>query len=203
MMDRSALTAIYEFWFAGETRPDTIDPARIAFWMHRNDETDRLVRDGFGHLIAEAACHDWELAELSRQEAVALIVLFDQFPRNIYRTTGDAFATDHLARDLARRMTAGGWDCFTAAERFFLGLTWVHHEDMDSQDHGVMLAAREAILSPVAAREAARFGLDQAIRHRAVIQRFGRFPHRNAMLGRRSTPEEIEFMAGAINGRGF
>ena len=202
-MDKTDLHEIYRFWFGENASADTIDPARVKFWMHQNDETDRQVREGFEHLLADAAACEWNIDELSREEAMALVVLFDQCPRNIYRTSGDAFAYDPLARDLARRLTAQGWDHFTAAERFFLCLPFVHHEDIIGQDEAVMHSAREVLTATEKSRDEIRFGLDQAIRHRTVIQRFGRFPHRNKMLGRESTAEEIEFMAGAVNGRGF
>jgi uncharacterized protein (DUF924 family) len=119
-----------------------------------------------------------------------------------FRTSGEAYAYDPLARDLVREIEAMPWE-FTAAERFFLGLPYVHHEDIASQDRAVLLAAIELDRSPPAAKPGQRGNLDQAIRHRDVIQRFGRFPHRNAVLGRTSTPEELEFMATALRGRGF
>jgi uncharacterized protein (DUF924 family) len=202
-MDRSILTEIYGFWFGTDTCRDQVDPGRLEFWMRRKDETDREIAIRFGHYIQPAATRDWETESLTHEESLALVVLFDQFPRNIHRTSGEAYAYDHIARALARRITSGGWDCFSAMERFLLGLPLVHHEDIASQDEAVMLAAREAIIVPEASKAHVRFSLDQAIRHRDVIQRFGRFPHRNAMLGRESTPDEVAFMAGAMNGRGF
>ncbi len=169
----------------------------------QNDDTDYQVRLKFGHVIAEAAQQDWDLSLLSREQAVALVVLFDQFPRNLHRTSGEAFAYDHLARDIATWLTADGWDCFTAMERFILGLPYVHHEDIAAQDFAVMIVSEICVTAPEGMREAHRFDLDQAIRHREVIRRFGRFPHRNAVLGRPSTPEEVEFLKTALRGRGF
>lgn len=197
------LDDIHRFWFGTDTSPDEIEPQRIEFWMCQNDETDRQVRERYGHLLEPAAAIDWQPETLSREQAVALVVLFDQFPRNMFRTIGEAFAYDHLARDLARRITAGGWDRFTASERFMLGLPFAHHENEADQDYAVLLAAVEALKAPASMKEAARFNMDQATRHRDVIRRFGRFPHRNAMVGRESTPEEVEFLATALRGRGF
>jgi uncharacterized protein (DUF924 family) len=170
--------------------------------MAGGEATDRAIRERFGDCIATAAEATWPVASLSKEQAVGLVVLFDQFPRNCYRTSGEAFAYDHLARDLVRTLEATAWS-FTTAERFFLGLPYVHHEDMASQDRAVFLTARELDRAPVGHEQSFRFTLDQAIRHRAIIQQFGRFPHRNAVLGRLSTPEELAFMATAINGRGF
>lgn len=202
-MDRATLTEIYGFWFGTDTCREEVDPARVHFWMHRSDDTDREIAIRFGHYIRPAAETDWETETLTQQESLALVVLFDQFPRNIHRTSGEAYAYDPIARRLSRRIVGGGWQCFSAMERFILGLPLVHHEDIASQDEAVMLAAREAVTVPDASKPHVRFSLDQAIRHREVIQRFGRFPHRNVMLGRESTPEEVEFMASALNGRGF
>jgi uncharacterized protein (DUF924 family) len=202
-MDRSALHGIYGYWFGDDPDRAEVDPARLQFWMQRNDETDREIAVRFGHYIEPAAACGWEAETLCHAESLALVVLFDQFPRNIHRTSGEAYAYDHIARPLARRITADGWDCFSAMERFLLGLPLVHHEDIASQDEAVMLAAREAVIVPPASKANVRFSLDQAIRHRDVIQRFGRFPHRNAALGRESTPEEIAFLASALRGRGF
>ncbi|MEO7222619.1 MAG: DUF924 family protein [Devosia sp.] len=202
-MDRKSLREIYRFWFGTDPNRKEVDNTRLEFWMRRKDETDREIDSRFGHFIRPAADLDWAAETLAHEEALALVVLFDQFPRNIHRASGEAFAYDAIARRLVRRLTADGWDCFSAMERFLLGLPLVHHEDIASQDEAVMLAAREAIVVPDASKPSVRFSLDQAIRHRDVIQRFGRFPHRNAMLGRESTAEELEFMAGAVNGRGF
>lgn len=202
-MNRATLTDIYSFWFGTGADRNEVDLARLQFWMHRRDETDSQIAIRFGHFIRPAAESEWDVEELSHEESLALVVLFDQFPRNIHRSSGEAYAYDHIARCLARRITAEGWERFSAMERFLLGLPLVHHEDIASQDEAVMLAAREAVTVPDASKPHVRFSLDQAIRHRDVIQRFGRFPHRNAMLGRESTSEELAFMAGATNGRGF
>lgn len=200
-MDKTVLDDIYGFWFGHETPPDRLDPKRIEFWMRQNNDTDQQVRERFGRYIAEAAGQDWDICDLTREQAVALVVLFDHFPRNIFRTSGEAFAYDHLARDLARKLVAEGWSRFTLSERFILGLPFVHHEDMDDQDYAIHVISDLLVSAPVDVRKNHRFDLDQAIRHRQVIQRFGRFPHRNVMLGRTSTTEELQFMAE--HGRGF
>lgn len=200
-MDSSDLRAIYEFWFGTDTPADRIDVQRIQYWMYQSDDTDRDIREKFGHLIPEAAGRQWDIDALSREEAMGLLILFDQFPRNIFRTTGDAFAYDHLARPIARKLVDRGLENFTASERFFLGLPFGHHEDTASQDFGVLIAAQDAVAAPEHMQEATRRSLDFATKHRDLIRRFGRFPHRNAMLGRESTPEELAFLKE--HGRGF
>jgi uncharacterized protein (DUF924 family) len=201
-MDKAVLSDVYRFWFGDIGDAAILPGERVRYWMMGGDETDSAIRSRYGAYIAQAAESTWFLSALSREQSVALVVLFDQFPRNCYRTSGEAFAYDHLARGVVQELEATSWS-FTAAERFFLGLPYVHHEDMVSQNRAVLLAALELDRCPPEGRTGLGGNLDQAIRHRAVIQRFGRFPHRNAMLGRASTPEEVEFMATALNGRGF
>jgi uncharacterized protein (DUF924 family) len=201
-MDAQLLDDVYDFWFGDIGDAEVLPEERLCYWMAGGEVTDREIRAGFGDSIARAAAVQWPVESLTREQAVGLVVLFDQFPRNCYRTSGEAFAYDHLARDLVRTLEASDWT-FTLAERFFLGLPYVHHEDMASQDRAVFLAARELDRAPTGHEQSFRFTLDQAIRHRAIIQQFGRFPHRNAVLGRTSTPEELAFLATAINGRGF
>ena len=201
-MNKEVLSDVYGFWFGDIGDAALLPEERVRYWMMGGEETDREIRDRFGGHIAEAAESTWFLSSLSREQAVALVVLFDQFPRNCYRTSGEAFAYDHLARGAVQELEATQWD-FTMAERFFLGLPYVHHEDIASQDRAVLLAALELDRCPPGGKAGLRTNLDQAIRHRDVIQKFGRFPHRNAVLGRSSTPEELEFMETALRGRGF
>ena len=202
-MDAGHLDEVYDFWFGDLGDAEIIPEERIRYWMMGGEETDRGIRERFGQRIGEAAKVAWPVASLTQKQGVGLVVLFDQFPRNCHRASGEAFAYDHLARDAVRVLEAKDWR-FTAAERFFLALPYTHHEDMSSQDRAVLLAAQEldGVVDESHVTQL-RMGLDQAIRHRDVIQRFGRFPHRNAVLGRESTPEELAFMATAINGRGF
>src|SRR5436190_1689965 len=124
-MDSSSLREIYGYWFGTQTNRDDVEPARLQFWMHRKDETDREIAVRLGHLIRPASSIAWESEDLAHEEAMALVVLFDQFPRNIHRSSGEAFAYDPLARCLVRRITADGWDRFSAMERFLLGLPLV------------------------------------------------------------------------------
>jgi uncharacterized protein (DUF924 family) len=200
-MDRSVLRDVYDYWVGELASPTQISRERIAMWMQQSDETDRVVRERYGCHVAEAAATEWDVEALSREEAVGLIVLLDQFPRNIHRTTGDAFAHDGVARDVARRLVAGGLDRFAYMERFLIALPFQHNEDVADQDYGVLLTAEMAVNGPESVREFFSRVLDFATKHRDLIRRFGRYPHRNAMLGRESTPEEEAFLSE--HGRGF
>jgi uncharacterized protein (DUF924 family) len=197
-MNHIVLFDIYAFWF-GDSVTDDLDAERIRMWMQQSDDTDRAIGQRFGSLLEDAASVDWNLDELTREEAVALVVLFDQFPRNLHRTSSEAYAYDHIARDLARRLISSGWERFTPMEQLLLGLPFAHHEDLEDQAYALKLATEIVIAAPH--DQGAQRVLDQAIRHRELIRRFGRFPHRNAMLGRNTTPEESAFLAE--HGRGF
>lgn len=198
-MDKSILNDIYAFWF-GTCRADRLDAALIHTWMEQSDETDCTIRERFGALLPAAAAIEWDLADLSREEGVALVVLFDQFPRNLYRTSHEAYAYDALARDLARQLIAAGQHRFGLMEQVLLGLPFVHHEDLDDQTYALKISCEIALALGPGQTESHRL-VDQAVRHRELIRRFGRFPHRNAVLGRESTPEETAFLA--MHGRGF
>lgn len=199
-MDKHVLDDIYAFWFGTDAPEGGLSAELIRMWMCPSPATDSEIRSRFGDVLAAAAREDWNLDVLSREQAVALVVLFDQFPRNIHRTSGEAYAYDHLARDIARRLLTCRSD-FTLMERMLLGLPFVHHEDPDDQDYALLIASEIAVALPPGMRDEHRIHLDKATAHRDIIRRFGRFPHRNESLGRLSTPEEIAFMAE--HGRGF
>ncbi|MGN6517412.1 MAG: DUF924 family protein [Rhizomicrobium sp.] len=169
---------IIDFWTAtvGEQRWYAVEP-----------ELDDLIRARYEDLWKDARAGklaDWEAAP---EGALALLIVLDQFPRNMFRGKADAFASDALARDVARRAVDRGFDLRIARPiRQFFYTPFEHSENMDDQDRSVALFAKG-------------IGLDHythpyVLEHRAEIQRFGRFPSRNVALGRRSTPEEAEFL---------
>lgn len=170
--------AVLEFWFGAA------DAAR-AEWFRKDDAFDARIRERFGDTI-EAAL-DGALLEWTADAggALARILLLDQFTRNVFRGTPRAFAGDVLALAAAREMVARGQDMALAPlRRLFTYLPFEHAEDRDAQQQAVRL---------IGALGLADF-TGYAQRHAAVIERFGRFPHRNAILGRTSTGEEIEFL---------
>ena len=199
-MDTRVLREIHRYWFGDLPTPETLNEDKLKLWFHPSDEIDTHIRETFGPSIADAAAIDWQLARSSREEAVALVVLFDQFPRNILRESAEQFAHDARARTIARALIASGIDRFAWAERNALLLPFEHSEDAADQDYAVMLMAEAAVASPPNWLEMNRNQLDYGTKHRDIIRKFGRFPHRNALLGRESTPEEVEFLK---SGRGF
>lgn len=181
------------FWFA-----DGPDAFRAA-WFARDDAFDAACRDGFGHLVGparEGALDGWAATP---QGALALVLLLDQFPRNLFRGSAEAFASDAHGRAIARRVVLERRFDFALAltQRGFLYLPFEHGEAMADQDLSVTLF--EGLRDhPAHAKPGGT--IDYAWRHRQVIQRFGRFPHRNAALGRESTAAELAWLAA---GGGF
>lgn len=186
-----AARAVLDFWFG---KPDTSEfGCASARWFTRDDAFDALIRERFGATLEAARrgeCDAWQRTPLG---ALALVVVLDQFSRNTCRDHADAFAADARALDVARGLVASGAHLAlpSAEHRAFAYLPFEHAESLDAQAESVRLF--EAL-----ARETGQAGkgsyVDYARRHAAVIERFGRFPHRNAVLGRASTDEEHAFL---------
>jgi uncharacterized protein (DUF924 family) len=164
---------VLSFWFG-------LDPKQ---WWNGGAELDGEIRKRFAKLWEEQRQRPVADFLKGPREALAAVVLFDQFPRNMYRGHADQFATDHIALAVAKAAVECGWDDRLApAERGILYMPFQHSEDLDDQQRSVALFT--ALNDP--------YQLDFAKKHHDVIQRFGRFPHRNAALGRRPRSAEIE-----------
>lgn len=190
-----AAADVLAFWFEPEAGDGDTARARRRLWWGKDAAVDAAIRDRFAALVAEAAAgrHDrWADTPLGR---LALVILFDQFPRNMHRDTPRAFAHDPLAR----RLTLDGLEiradqALRPIERVFFYLPLEHAESLELQERSVSLFGALAAAAPAEEQEGFRGYADYAIRHRDIIARFGRFPHRNRILGRGSTPEEAEFL---------
>lgn len=201
-MDTAILDDIHRYWFGALSSPTDRNPDKAEIWFKQSDETDAHIRDTYGAYLDPARDTDWDLDTLTREQQVALVVLLDQFPRNIHRTSGDAFAYDAKVRAIAGRLLKSrGLDDFYLVEQSFVCLPFQHSEDIADQDYAILLFAQMAVDAPDNLKDIKRRGLDFATRHRDLIRKFGRFPHRNAMLGRESTDEEKAFIAE--HGRGY
>ena len=180
--------AVLEFWFLpadhaghGAYRPE---------WFRKDDAFDAAIRQRFGAAV-EAALSGTP-AEGSDEAQLARILLLDQFTRNIYRGTPRAFAGDAQALQVAESLVAAGRDKnLTPWQRWFAYLPFEHGESLLDQERSVALFSALAREMKHEAFDSAR---DYAQRHQQVIARFGRFPHRNAILGRESTAAELEFL---------
>jgi uncharacterized protein (DUF924 family) len=168
---------VLDFWFSELTTKD---------WFVKDDRIDREIAERFAGLhlaLSRQVPAQWRASPEAR---LALVIVFDQFPRNIYRGSPLAFATDRLALNEAKAAVATGADArVDEARRIFFYMPFEHAEDLDEQDRAVALC--EALGN--------ENYLDYAHQHRAVIAQFGRFPHRNAILGRTSTPAEEAYLA--------
>lgn len=168
---------ILEFWFAAEVKP---------LWFASTPEFDEALRERFLATYRAAATgqlEDWERTTLG---ALALVIVLDQFPLNLFRGQPESFATEAAARVVANRAIACGFDREMSPEqRLFLYLPFMHGEALADQERSVRLFQQAGL------EESLRF----ARHHRDLIRRFGRFPHRNAILGRESTPDEIAYLA--------
>lgn len=188
-------------WFGHEALDAPVDAARQKRWFVSDPAFDRELAERFGPLIEAAA--DGRLAawEASARGALALVLLLDQFTRNVFRDQARAFEADPVARGVADRAIARGFDrTLPFFPRSFVYLPFEHAEALALQDRAVDLFRQLAADAPPALAESAAGLVGYAERHRAVIARFGRFPHRNVVLGRASTAEESAFLEG---GRGF
>jgi uncharacterized protein (DUF924 family) len=165
-----------KFWFE-QTEPDQ--------WFKKNPAFDASIRERFLSLHEVlVSCENHGLLA-DAQTALAAVIVLDQMSRNMFRDTPRAFATDPLALWVAEAAIARGFDAgLTKDQRMFLYLPFQHSEDRQSQARGVALMASLGDEEQIKWAEA----------HRAIVDRFGRFPHRNGILGRASTPEETEFL---------
>jgi len=158
-----------------------------ARWFAKDEAFDAAIRDRFEAAQQAAARGEYAGWIAAPDSALALLLLLDQFPRNLYRNTAQAFASDHLAHAIASRALELRHDQETEVSlRVFFYLPFEHAEDLADQDRAVVLMRTLPEVDY----------LSYAELHRELIRRFGRFPHRNAVLGRESTPEETAYLAG-------
>jgi len=178
---------VIDFWFGTPDAAERGVPRKA--WFEKSAAFDASIRDRFAAVFEAAAAgrlEDWQRTPLA---ALALVIVLDQFPRNMFRGTPRAFAADPQALAISRRILERGFDAaYLTVERTFAYLPFEHSEDVAMQRQSLALFAK---LPPGPLR--ANY-LDYARRHHDVVARFGRFPHRNEILGRASTPEELEFL---------
>lgn len=183
--------AVLDFWF-GPAGVDGVDPR----WFARDVDFDAAIRDRFGATIDAAMAGRLDAWAASPRGWLALLIVLDQFPRNIHRGSALAFAGDAHARALAMAGLARGDDqALRPVERLFCYLPLEHAEEPALQARCVELFTALRDAAPAAQRQRFEDFLDYARRHRDVIHRFGRFPHRNAALGRASTDAERDYLA--------
>ncbi len=169
---------VLDFWFGELTYED---------WFGGGAELDEKIRSRFLHLYEQLKADPHVEDITDARTALAAVIVFDQFPRNMFRKTAAAFATDDLAIGIARRAIDKGFDqALDQQQRSFLYMPFMHSEVTADQERCVDL------FRSLDNDESLKY----AIEHRDIVAKFGRFPHRNSVLDRETTPEEREFLAG-------
>jgi uncharacterized protein (DUF924 family) len=186
---------VLEFWFGPLDARGVATEAKSRTWFEKNDAFDREIEERFGALHAALARGENEAWLSSARGSLATVIVLDQFSRNMFRNTKQMFDSDPRALSVATALVARGEDRKLAfAERGFVYMPFMHSERLSDQERCVELfrTFRDEHVGEL--RDNCQYSLGYAERHRDIIQRFGRFPHRNAILGRESTPEELEFL---------
>lgn len=188
--------SIREYWFGAAWEDAAVTAReRAALWWSKNLELDNQIRRRFESCVIKAGSGELDHWASNPQDRLALILLTDQFPRSIYRDSANAFAFDTKALSLARDGIDAGFDIsLRPLERVFFYLPLEHSESLADQQRSVSLFQK--LLDEAGPDQKPTFAeyLDFAARHRDIISRFGRFPHRNKALGRISTSEELSFL---------
>lgn len=167
---------VLDFWFSLD----------FAAQFKKDPVMDKTIADRFGAMVVKAKNGDYDSIIDTPQNALGVIILLDQFTRNIYRDSPEAFAADTKALAIAKQCVASGFDNDASMDntrRMFMYLPYMHSEVLADQNTGIELNEK--------CGNSTQFG----VMHKVIIERFGRFPHRNAVLGRESSPEEIEFLS--------
>ncbi|MFZ6846345.1 DUF924 family protein [Undibacterium sp. RuTC16W] len=188
--------SIKTFWFGDQTDDALTAASQAKLWWSKNPDIDQLMIQRFAMVTEQAADGALDAWKATPDACLSLILVCDQFPRNMFRATPRSFAYDALARHVCRDGLAQGFDQqLRLIERIFFYLPLEHSESMEDQDQSVSLF--RALLAAATAQQKSLFEgyVTYAVRHRDVIARFGRFPHRNQILGRVSTPEELQFLS--------
>ena len=183
MSNLSSIKSILTFWFGDKTSPDYGKPK--SFWFMSTPEIDRSIQDTFGSLYELAVKGELDDWLKTPEGSLSLVIILDQLSRNMFRGLPQSFAGDSKALEVAKAAIEKRYDqLLPKFQCVFLYMPFMHSEKLKDQYKSVELF--EALGIAV--------NLDYAIKHKEIIVRFGRFPHRNVILGRASTPEELEFL---------
>ena len=180
--------AVLDFWFGAADTPE--HGMQRPEWFRKDPAFDALIASRFGALVESAIVGGVDGWAAEAESALARVLLLDQFTRNIFRGTPRAFDGDAQALAAARSMVAAQQDAaLLPVQRSFVYLPFEHAEDLLAQDEAVRLFRQLEADAPKLTGL-----LDYALRHHEIVERFGRFPHRNQVLGRESTAQELEFL---------
>ena len=186
---------VLSFWFGDASDDATVADEKSSLWWGKSPDTDQLIWAKFSHRVEQAG-EGSLLHWLEHSEGrLAAIILIDQFRRNIYRNNPEAFVADSLALRWCKEGIELGLDgSLRPIERVFFYMPLEHSEDIEDQRRSVHLFTQLSDEVPASDRELFQGYVDFAQRHCGIVQQFGRFPHRNAILGRESSAEEVAFL---------
>ncbi|WGK68293.1 DUF924 domain-containing protein [Candidatus Haliotispira prima] len=177
---------VLQFWF---------EELSLKQWFHRSDDVDRQIQENFGTLLDELNAEADTFTGESPEEILAAIIVLDQFPRNIFRGTAQAFAYGEKALAMTRSMLdsndKSAIQQLSPMQRLFAFMPLEHSEKMEDQMEAVLYMAELAV------EQQDSTALDSAVEHYQIIKQFGRFPHRNRIVGRESTTEELAYLKEA------
>lgn len=195
MTQTAAPEDVLDFWFGQPGPAAQVAGQKSVLWFGKSAANDQLVTERFADTLIAAGAGQLDHWALTPRNRLALIVVLDQFPHHIHRNHGQSFAYDAQSLALALAMIENGDAARVAPiEQVFVYLPLEHAESMAMQDLSVALYAQLEADASTAERPLFKGFLDYAQQHLDVVARFGRFPHRNALLGRPSTAEDIEFL---------
>ena len=186
---------VLEFWF-GEINPDgSCDPETIKRWWAKNPDFDREVTERFGEAIAAAERGELDAWKESPRGCLALILLCDQMTRNSRRGSGSMYDADPLALGALEQALERGWEKeLRTMQSYFLLMPLMHAESRELQKEGIRRFDELVDRAEPGAKSSAEGAAEYMRKHEVIVARFGRFPHRNELLGRESTAEELEFL---------
>jgi uncharacterized protein (DUF924 family) len=194
-MDKRAKT-ILDYWFGDLDQSPEYFAQRMPFWFNGGKKVDATIRRRFGQDLKAAVRGDFRHWERSPREALALIVLLDQFSLNLYREKPQSYDQSRLALPIARRLIQKRMHrLLTPVERCFVYLPFEHSENLKDQATSVALFTELWREAPAYAKKEFAGTLDYAKRHARVVRKYGRFPDRNDVYGRENTPSEDRFLA--------
>ena len=190
------IAQVLEFWLGAAQPTDASALTRQSMWFTKSDALDAEIRSRFGAWVEAARAGRLDGWAETAHGRLALVVLLDQFSRNAWRGQPEGFAGDAQALVLAlQALENGHWEAVPPLAQFFLAMPVEHAEDPTMQARSVALFTHLAAQATPATQPVLRSALEFAHKHQKVIARFGRFPHRNAALGRDSTAEDTAFVA--------
>ena len=194
-MKPNTVEEIHRFWFGVLKTPADFPREKVAFWFMKNDQVDRYIRDTYTSLLEDAVKGEFEAWKKTPRGYLCLILILDQFPRHIHRNKPECYHHDSRALEMTLKGLAEWMDqSLYPVERAFFYMPLQHSESLENQEKSVKFYEKlvedvDDFLKP-SFREFHKY----AKRHLDMIKKFGRFPHRNAILGRKSMPEEEAFL---------